>query len=203
MAIATTTTYGLTPGTAGAGGSVRGDGSANVTRRVTSTSASAPTPPTDRVAERKRSSLPKFVRLPTIGATSELIELGLEVDGSLQVPEDFSVAGWYVGGVVPGEPGPAIIAGHLDSYVGPGIFSKLGLMKVGDPINVTREDGSVVQFTTTRIDQYPKKLFPSELVYGETKDAEIRLITCGGKFNRINGAYTDNIVVYGKLLPNP
>lgn len=143
---------------------------------------------------------PAFVRIPSIGTTSNLVDLGLYADGSLEVPTDFSVAGWFKNGVIPGAPGPAIIAGHYDSYVGPAVFSKLSQVKPGDPIEVTMADGSLVEFAVERIDRYPKDYFPDEQVYGDTDRPELRLITCGGSFDKTKVSYNDNIVVYARML---
>lgn len=149
--------------------------------------------------EAERRHRPAFVTLPSIRTVSSLITLGLEDNGVLEVPEDFLQAGWYELGPRPGDPGPAIIAGHLDSKVGPGIFSRLPDMKPGDVIQVTRVDGVVLDFEVTRVDQYPKTAFPTRQVYGPTDAAELRVITCGGSFDRKEGSYNDNIVVFARL----
>ncbi len=144
--------------------------------------------------------LPAFVRVRSIGVTSPLVQLGLELDGSLEVPVDFATAGWYSGGPVPGANGPSVIAGHIDSYTGPAIFSKLSQITPDDIIDVTRTDGLRVTFSVERIDQYPKAYFPTDLVYGPTDTPELRLITCGGVFNKNTGSYQDNVVVYARLV---
>jgi hypothetical protein len=142
---------------------------------------------------------PAFVSIGSIGATSSLIDLGLTPDGSLAVPEDFMQAGWWKRGPRPGDPGPAVITGHLDSIRGPGVFAKLGLVKPGDEVTVTRKDGSQLLFIVTRVDRYPKRAFPTRKVYDDTDAAELRVITCGGNFNRGERSYEDNIVVFAKL----
>ena len=139
------------------------------------------------------------MRIPAIATTSPLIQLGLRTDGSLEVPSDFDVAGWYRNGPEPGKPGAAVIAGHYDSKSGPAIFSKLKDVKPGHTIEVTLNDGSMVVFTVQRIGQYPKDYFPSNEVYGPTAVPELRLITCGGTFDRSKGSYNDNIVVYATM----
>ncbi len=148
-------------------------------------------------------SLPLFVSIPAIGANSELVELGLEADGSLQVPVDFNQAGWFRDGSVPGEKGPAVIAGHLDSVLGPAIFSKLSLLKPGDVVRILRKDSKVLTFHVTRIDNFPKEYFPSDQVYGPTDVSELRLITCGGSFNSKAHSYNGNTVVYALLDSTP
>ena len=146
-------------------------------------------------------NLPLYVNIPAIGVGSELISLGLQSDGSLEVPVDFNQAGWFRGGAVPGEVGPAVIAGHLDSVLGPGIFSELSLLKPGDVVRVLRRDSKVLTFSVTRIDSFPKEYFPSDQVYGTTESPELRLITCGGTFNSSSRSYTGNTVVYARLVP--
>ena len=125
--------------------------------------------------------------LPSIGVTSPLEHLARQADGSIAAPVDFDRAGWFDAGPQPGQPGPAVIAGHVDSTTGPAVFYRLRDLQPGDPVEVRREDGSVVTFRVTRIEQHPKDEFPSEAVYGPVPDAELRLITCGGDFNRSTG----------------
>ena len=146
------------------------------------------------------SSDPAFVDIPAIGATSTVEELGTLLDGRLETPVDFMKVGWWAGGTVPGQKGPAVLAGHLDSYQGPAIFARLNLLKTGDRVTVARRDGIVLHFAVTRVDRYPKDLFPAAQVYGPTDQAELRLITCGGRFDRGAHSYTDNTVVYARLV---
>jgi sortase (surface protein transpeptidase) len=146
------------------------------------------------------SNLPLYVNIPAIGVGSELIELGIATDGELEVPTDFNQAGWFSGGAVPGEPGPAVIAGHLDSVLGPAIFWKLSLLKPGDIVKILRRDSKVLTFSVTWIDRVRKDYFPSDQVYGPTPNSELRLITCGGTFNKSVRSYNDNTIVYAKLI---
>jgi len=159
----------------------------------------APTTPSPRVtpSEAVAAGLrPLSVRIDAIGVRSDLLPLAVDAAGVLVPPDPYDVAGWFTGGPVPGQVGPAIIAGHVDSRAGPGIFFRLEEMKVGDVIEVTRSDGSVVSFVVTRVEQYPKTDFPTARVYGPTPKHELRLITCGGNFDRSRRSYLDNIVVY-------
>ena len=171
---------------------------------VESTAPLAPVrPPTVAPAiDISTATLPLYVNIPAIGVGSELISLGLEPDGSLEVPVDFNQAGWFRGGAIPGDIGPAVIAGHLDSILGPAIFSRLSELKPGDLIKVLRRDSKVLTFSVSRIDSYLKDYFPSDQVYGSTLEPELRLITCGGTFNRNARSYNGNTVVYAKLLPD-
>jgi sortase (surface protein transpeptidase) len=141
---------------------------------------------------------PTDLAIPRIGVRSELIDLGLQEDRSVEVPEVPDIAGWYTGGPRPGEVGPAAIIGHVDSHTGAGIFHRLGELRPGDDVHVRRADGTVVSFLVERVEQYPKDAFPTERVYGNTDRSELRLITCGGEFDRGERSYTDNIVVYAQ-----
>ena len=139
---------------------------------------------------------PVSLTIPLIGVQTRLVYLGLTSDGALQVPSSTSVAGWYTGSPRPGAIGSAIIVGHIDSYVGPGIFFRLSTLRRGDKIYVRRADGTLVEFRVTSVQTYLKDHFPTEDVYGPTPDAELRLITCGGAFDHATGHYLSNIVVY-------
>jgi sortase (surface protein transpeptidase) len=144
-------------------------------------------------------ALPVSLTIPAIGVKTSLIHLGLLANGSLQVPATTAVAGWYTESPRPGAVGSAVIAGHVDSYQGPGVFYWLRNMKSGERVYVTRADGSVAVFTVTSVQTYPKAAFPTSIVYGATPDAELRLITCGGTFDSTTGHYLSNIIVYATL----
>jgi len=144
--------------------------------------------------------VPMSVRIPSVGVTSPLVPLGLNPDHTLQVPTDYSVAGWYIYRPVPGRRGPAVIAGHVDSVSGPGAFYRLKDVPIGAPIEVSRSDGSVAVFTVTAKEEHSKNAFPTNRVYGPTPEAVLRLITCGGAFNYSTRHYEDNIIVFAKLL---
>jgi hypothetical protein len=147
-------------------------------------------------------SPPVRVAIPTIGATSELLQLGLNADGTVEVPPlaRNSQAGWYGGSPSPGEVGPSVILGHVDSAeYGPGIFFRLGDLRAGDQVSVDRADGSTAVFTVDRVATFPKDDFPTLEVYGNTDRAELRLITCGGDFDRADRSYLNNIVVFASL----
>jgi LPXTG-site transpeptidase (sortase) family protein len=128
--------------------------------------------------------------------STPLIGLGLAVDGSMEVPPDFARAGWYTGGPRPGESGPAVIAGHVDSTTGPAVFFRLGDLRAGDAVDVEREDGSTVRFLVDRIEQFEKQEFPTAAVFGPTPFAELRLVTCGGEFDSQRRTYLENLVVF-------
>lgn len=145
---------------------------------------------------------PVEVAVPAIAVRSGLVGLRLNTDGTLQVPSDYARAGWYSQGPAPGDAGqPAVIVGHVDSTNGPAIFFRLRQLQTGDAVLIRRADGSSVRFVVYRTKQYPKTDFPANQVYAPTPDAEIRLITCTGTFNRAAGSYLDNFVVYAKQQP--
>jgi hypothetical protein len=144
-------------------------------------------------------SAPVRVDVPSLKISSSLESLGLLPDGTMKPPTKFGVAGWYAGGTRPGAVGPAVIAGHIDSRNGPGIFLSLGRIKVGASIVVTTKTDQKLHFTVTDVKQYPKKTFPVEVVYGPTPVATLRLITCTGSFNYATHHYLDNLVVTSVL----
>lgn len=144
-------------------------------------------------------SIPVTLTLPSLGVVSDLQELGLFADGSLEVPATAYPAGWYNGAPTPGELGPAIIAGHVDYAGEVGVFHDLNLMVPGDQVLVERADGSTAVFVVTGVDQYPKNAFPTAAVYGDIDHAGLRLITCGGGFDWAVRSHVDNIVVYAEL----
>lgn len=139
--------------------------------------------------------VPTRVRVPRIGVDSPLTALRLDAAGAIEPPTDFATAGWYGGGPIPGDPGPAVIAGHLDSQHGPAVFARLGELRPGDRVQVWRGE-EVVPFRVTGTVRVPKDRFPTEAVYGPTPAAELRLVTCGGDFDRGTGHYRDNVVVF-------
>jgi sortase (surface protein transpeptidase) len=146
-------------------------------------------------------STPTTVSVPSIGATSSLISLGLNADQSLQVPplSNPMQAGWFDKSPTPGSLGPAVILGHINGSGKPGIFYKLKDVKAGDQVMVARQDGQTAVFTVSHIDTVPKAAFPADQVYGDTPDSELRLITCGGVFDPSARSYEANVVVYANL----
>ncbi|WP_433265419.1 class F sortase [Actinosynnema sp. CS-041913] len=145
---------------------------------------------------------PTEVSIPKIGARSSLVPLGLNPDETIEVPpvDQPMQAGWYTHARAPGEPGPAIILGHVDGYSRPGIFHRLRQLAPGDEVLVARADGSTVRFAVEKVDQVAKDSFPTQAVYGDTPGPVLRLITCGGVFDKSERSYQDNIIVYAKLI---
>lgn len=145
---------------------------------------------------------PTSIRIPAIGVEAPIAPLGLNPDRSVEVPTDFSHTGWYRHGPTPGEIGPAVILGHVDSYRGPAVFYRLDQLHPGDTVRIARVGGSTATFRIDALRQYSKDAFPTDRVYGHTDHAALRLITCGGDFNPITRSYEDNIVVYAHLDPS-
>lgn len=144
-------------------------------------------------------SPPTRVVIPALGVDVPLTGLGLEADGTMQVPTDATTVGWYTKAPTPGSLGPAVLAGHVDYRKQPGTFKRLAGLDPGDAVNVDREDGSTAGFTVVKVERYAKKRFPTDAVYGAINRAGLRLITCGGDFDDVGGHYEDNIVVYADL----
>jgi sortase (surface protein transpeptidase) len=138
-----------------------------------------------------------------LGIAAELDPLHL--DGARElIPPEYGRAGWIPEGPEPGEPGRAVIAGHVDSRTGPDVFWDLRSARRGDEIEVEVSDGSTVRFVVQRVGQYPRVDFPTDLVYGGARDIpELRLITCGGPYERENGGYQDNVVVFAEQAESP
>jgi sortase (surface protein transpeptidase) len=144
-------------------------------------------------------SRPERLRIPSISVDTGLIDLGLQADGTMEVPADGSTAGWYVNSPTPGEIGPAVLAAHVDWKGEKGVFFELRNTEPGDEIDVQGADGRTTTFTVRRVEQYPKERFPTDTVYGDVDTAQLRLITCGGEFDAAANSYRDNIVVYAEL----
>jgi Sortase domain len=148
-------------------------------------------------------SVPKRISIPAIHVTSRVRPLGLARNGALAVPQPgphYNEAAWFKGSPTPGQEGPAIMEGHVDSAAqGPSVFFRLGALRPGDRVYVARADRSVATFTVNGVRRYAKDAFPTSLVYGNTNHAALRLITCGGAFDGSTGHYVDNIVVFAHL----
>lgn len=144
-------------------------------------------------------SAPTTLNIPAIGVSVSLSALGLNADGTVQVPTDFQQPGWYKLGPSPGQMGSAVILGHVDSYRGPAVFFQLRSLKAGDPVDVTLADGATAHFVVRTVAMYLKTQFPAQQVYGPHGDSELQLVTCGGAFDSHTGSYLSNIVVYSTL----
>lgn len=147
-------------------------------------------------------SLPVSVEIPSIGVSSNLLHLGLNADGTIQVPSVSTAAdeaAWYKYSATPGQMGASVIEGHVDTHQGPAVFFRLGALRPGEHINVTLADGVTAVFRVTGVRQYSKMDFPSRAIYGASGYAALHLITCGGAFDYATGHYLSTTVVFASL----
>jgi len=145
-------------------------------------------------------SLPTHLAIADIGISTDLTELGKNDDGTMQTPEDFAMAGWYKYSPTPGEIGPAIIAGHVDNYLGPAVFFRLKELQPQQRIEISRQDGQVAAFSVDKVEVFDQNNFPTDAVYGNIDHAGLRLITCGGTYDVLSARYSHNVVVYASLV---
>jgi sortase (surface protein transpeptidase) len=163
---------------------------APVESTLATTATAAPTP----------SARPAALRIPALELSVPLSGLGLQDDGTVEVPADPDDAGWFRLGPAPGQPGSAVLLGHVDSRRGPGVFFRLHTLRAGDTVDVELDDGSLARFAVTSVATYPKDEFPGELVYGGQGDSTLQLVTCGGDFDRDARSYLSNVVVSAELV---
>jgi hypothetical protein len=162
------------------------------------TSAQATTRPVVLAPAAAQETAPVRVLAPSAGVDAPLTGAGLDHSGALVPPADPAVAGWYTGGPVPGETGPAVIAGHVDWAGSPAAFAGIADLGPGAEVLVEHADGSTSRFTVTRVLHRAKSDFPAAEVYAPTSGAELRLITCGGAFDRSRDSYEDNVIVFAQ-----
>lgn len=171
---------------------------ADITSRVDPTSE----PKWSEVPE-TRGLDPANIRIPSIGVDAEVIDLGLNPDGTLEVPDNFANTGWFSKGPQPGKYGASVIAGHIDSTDGPAVFFRLDELVEGDQVIVESPEGDTVTFQIETVEQFDKDEFPTERVYSFTREPTLRLVTCGGPFNDTIGHYEDNIIAFARRVPPP
>lgn len=145
---------------------------------------------------------PVKVIIPAIGLKARVVPVGLDSAGQMQMPAP-TVAGWYRLGPAPGALGPAVIAGHVDTYKGPAVFYRLTGIRRGDAVRVLRADGSRADFIITKVTVVKKTAFPSNAVFGPTANSDIRLITCTGTFDTHTRSYLDSLIAWGHPAPPP
>lgn len=146
------------------------------------------------------SSTPARLVIPKLEIDAPFELLGKNVDGTIEIPEEYTTVGWYKFGPTPGEIGPAVVLGHVDSYEGAAVFYHLGKLDVGDRFTIVREDGTEAVFEVELLLRYRQEDFPTEKVYGKLDYAGIRLITCTGTYNHGTLRYSHNLVVYARLV---
>jgi hypothetical protein len=144
-------------------------------------------------------SEPVHLAIPAIGMAVSLGSLGLNSDGTVQVPDNTVQPGWFRLGPTPGQIGSSVILGHVDSYLGPGVFFQLRTLAAGDQVDVGLADGVTAQFTVNSVAEYSKTDFPAQRVYGSHGSSALQLVTCGGVFDHQTGSYLSNVVVYSSL----
>jgi sortase (surface protein transpeptidase) len=179
-----------------------GTASAPAAHRSPATATTGPAPAAADAAGRFRSPrtvaavpVPVRLRIPSIGVDTPLEQVGLDADGTIAAPRRFQDGAWYRGGPRPGQPGPAVLLGHVDTKRGPAVFYRLATLRPGAAVLVERADGSTARFRVSGRMQVAKSRFPADLVYGPTLAPSLRLVTCGGSFDRTTGHYRDNVVV--------
>lgn len=147
-------------------------------------------------------SIPTRLDIPDIGLSTDLILTGKNSDGTLAVPDRHDVAAWYQYSPTPGEVGPAVVVGHVDTYLGPSVFFSLRYLQPGQLIHITRQDGSLAKFKVDSLALFDQNNFPTSEVYGNINYPGLRLITCGGVFNHLTGNYMQNTVVFASYVPS-
>lgn len=161
--------------------------------------ASGPTPPGagfEPLRTAAPGAEPTRLRIPSIGVDAPVEPLGRAADGTVEVPRAWEVVGWYRDGARPGDPGPAVLLGHVDSRRGPAVFARVPSLAPGDVVEVAGAGSAPVRFEVERVERFPKTAFPTEAVYLPTLRPELRLVTCGGRFDRSTGHYVDNVVAF-------
>lgn len=159
---------------------------------------SVPEPLDEPITDDQR---PVQVVVPEIGVDAPVTLLGIRSDRKLEVPATAHETGWWSGGAVPGTPGPAVIAGHVNLGDEEGVFSHLGNLRPDDEVRVTLDAGQVLRYRIDRVERHAKDAFPTDDVYGKTSESELRLVTCGGSFDPSSRHYLDNVIAFATLVP--
>ncbi|MEU9953039.1 class F sortase [Streptomyces sp. NPDC047939] len=162
----------------------------------------SPSPsPSPTTAPALARSVPKRLKIPAIAVDAPFTPLSIGASGRLDAPppNDKNLVGWFQGGVTPGERGASIVAGHVDTLTGPAVFLQLRFLRPGSTVDITRTDGTVATFKVDTVETFSKAKFPDKRVYADTPDAQLRLITCGGTYDKKAKDYVDNVVVFAHL----
>jgi hypothetical protein len=181
-------------------------GSAGAPNAEKSPTGSAPAPPVVghqgliAASPGRLHAPPVRLLIPSIGVDTAVERVGLRGDGTLQQPSGWQIAGWYTGSVRPGDVGPSIIIGHVDSVHGPAVFFRLRELRRGQVVVVQGKDGRPVTFVVDTAAAYAKTNLPTNAVYGATSLPELRLVTCTGDFDYNARSYVDNLVVSAHMV---
>lgn len=210
-AVATSSTLPAPVGSSGTPASQAGQGAAPVSPTTSGAPSSAPpsgrpvpsggrpVTPTTQPVLALAASPPRTLRIPELGIDTSLIRLGLNPDGTVGVPPAPDQVGWFDGSPTPGQLGPSTILGHVSWLGTPAEFYRIGTLKRGQTLSITREDASVATFTVQGVRSYPKNAFPTAAVYGNLPYAGLRLITCSGDYDANRHYFPDNLVVFAQL----
>jgi len=152
------------------------------------------------IGETLNESDPVRLRIPALNIDTSFVELGLQNNNEIEIPSGFEEVGWYKYGPTPGELGPAVVLGHVDSYSGPAVFFYLGQLNPGDRVEIDRADGTTAIFRIDKLERYLQSEFPTSLVYGDLNHAGLRLITCSGSYDREQRRYESNLIVFASLV---
>jgi sortase (surface protein transpeptidase) len=142
---------------------------------------------------------PSTLSIPSIGVRAPIVGVGLKANGAMQTPDPGQV-GWYNRGPKPGDPGPAVLVGHVDSWTGPAVFYRLRDLRPGDEILIGRPDGATTRFLVGRLEQHPKTALPTNRIWTKANRPLLRLITCTGSFDHTTRHYRDNLIVYASPI---
>jgi sortase (surface protein transpeptidase) len=166
---------------------------------ITGCGATAPAPPPPAPVVETAVAEPAAIRIPGIGVDAVVVGVGLQTDGAMETP-DFGLAGWYREGPRPGEAGPAVVVAHVDSRSGPDVFHRLRELQPGAEVVVRDGAGAEHAFAVERVEQVDKDALPAEQIWSASDKPLLRLITCGGAFDRSTRHYLDNVIVYARAL---
>ncbi|KPC79721.1 MULTISPECIES: class F sortase [Streptomyces] len=161
----------------------------------------APSAPASTAPRELPRSEPERISIKSIAVDAPFTPLSIGSSGQLDAPpaNDPNLAGWFKDGATPGEPGTSVVAGHVDTKTGPAVFLLLSTLKAGSTVDITRKDGAVATFKVDEVETFSKAEFPSKRVYADNGTAQLRLITCGGVYDKKKKDYEDNVVVFAHL----
>lgn len=144
---------------------------------------------------------PHRITIKSIAVDAPFTPLSIGSSGQLDAPpaNDPNLVGWFKDGATPGERGTSVVAGHVDTKTGPAVFLLLSTLKAGNSVDITRQDGAIATFKIDSVETFSKADFPNDRVYADNGTAQLRLITCGGVYDKKKKDYKDNVVVFAHL----